>query len=36
MEEEKKVSQETKVKLQEANPYSKIKETNDAETEAFA
>ena len=36
MEEEKKVSQETKVKLQEANPYSKVRDTDDAETEAFA
>jgi hypothetical protein len=37
MEKEKeKVSQETKVKMPEANPYSKIRETDDAETEAFA
>jgi len=36
MEEEKKVSEETKVKLQEANPYSKTREEDDAETEAFA
>ena len=36
MEEEKKVSEETKVKVQEANPYSKVRETDDAETEAFA
>jgi len=36
MEEEKKVSQETKVKLQEANPYSKVRDTDDAEVEAFA
>ena len=36
MEEEKKVSEETKVKLQEANPYSKVRDTDDAETEAFA
>ena len=36
MEEEKKVSEETKVKVQEANPYSKIRDTDDAETEAFA
>jgi len=33
MEEEKKVSEETKVKLQEANPYSKTREEDDAETE---
>ena len=36
MEEEKKVSGETKVKMPEANPYSKVRETDDAETEAFA
>ena len=36
MEEEKKVSEETKVKLQEANPYSKNREEDDPETEAFA
>ena len=36
MEEEKKVSEETKVKVPEANPYSKVRETDDAETEAFA
>ena len=36
MEEEKKVSKETKVKMPEANPYSKVRETDDAETEAFA
>ena len=36
MEEENKVSEETKVKLQEANPYSKIRDTDDAETDAFA
>ena len=36
MEEEKKVSEETKVKMPEANPYSKVRETDDAETEAFA
>ena len=36
MEEEKKVSEETKVKMPEANPYSKVKKTDDAETEAFA
>ena len=36
MEEEKKVSEETKVKMPNANPYSKIKEEDDAETEAFA
>ena len=36
MEEENKVSEETKVKVQEANPYSKVRDTDDAETEAFA
>ena len=36
MEEEKKVSEETKVKVQKANPYSKVRDTDDAETEAFA
>ena len=36
MEEEKKVSKETKVKMPEANPYSKVKNNDDAETEAFA
>jgi len=36
MEEDKKVSEETKVKLQEANPYSKNREEDDPETEAFA
>ena len=36
MEKEKKVSEETKVKVPEANPYSKVRETDDAETEAFA
>ena len=36
MEEEKKVSKETKVKMPESNPYSKVRETDDAETEAFA
>ena len=36
MEEEKKVSEETKVKMPEANPYSKTKNIDDAETEAFA
>ena len=36
MEEEKKVSEETKVKMPNANPYSKIKEEDDAETEALA
>ena len=36
MEEDKKVSEETKIKLQEANPYSKVRETDDAEVEAFA
>jgi hypothetical protein len=36
MEEEKKVSKETKVKILKANPYSKVRETDDAETEAFA
>jgi len=33
MEEEKKVSEETKVKVQEANPYSKVRDTDDAEIE---
>ena len=36
MEEEKKVSEETKVKVPEANPYSKVRDIDDAETEAFA
>jgi hypothetical protein len=36
MEEEKKVSEETKVEIPNANPYSKIREQDDAETEAFA
>ena len=36
MEEEKNVSEETKVNIQEANPYSKNREEDDAETEAFA
>ena len=36
MEEDKKVSEETKVKLQEANPYNKVRDNNDAEVEAFA
>jgi len=36
MEEEKKVSEETQVKVPEANPYSKVRDTDDAETEAFA
>jgi len=36
MEEEKKVSEETKVKVPEANPYSKVRDNDDAETEAFA
>ena len=36
MEEDKKVSEETKVKLPNANPYSKVREEDDAETEAFA
>ena len=36
MEEEKKVSEETKVKTPNANPYSKVRDTDDAETEAFA
>ena len=35
MEEEKKVSEETKVKMPKANPYNKVRE-DDAETEAFA
>ena len=36
MEEDNKVSEETKVKLSNANPYSKVREEDDAETEAFA
>jgi len=36
MEEEKKVSEETKPTIPNANPYSKIREKDDAETEAFA
>ena len=36
MEEEKKVSEETKVSIPDANPYSKVKDADDAETEAFA
>ena len=36
MEEEKKVSEETKVKAQQANPYKKNREENDPEVEAFA
>ena len=36
MEEEKKVSEETKAKIPNVNPYSKIREKDDAETEAFA
>ncbi len=36
MEEEKKVSEETKSIMQNANPYSKVRDTDDAETEAFA
>jgi len=36
MEEDSKVSEETKVKLPNANPYSKVREEDDAETEAFA
>jgi len=36
MEEEKKVSEETKAEIPNANPYSKIREEDDAETEAFA
>ena len=36
MEEEKKVSEETKAIMQKANPYSKVREEDDAETEAFA
>ena len=36
MEEEKKVSEETKVKMPNANPYSKVREEDDAETDAFA
>ena len=33
MEEEKKVSEETKVSIPNVNPYSKIREEDDAETE---
>ena len=36
MEEEKKVSEETKVEIPNANPYSKVREEDDAEVEAFA
>jgi hypothetical protein len=36
MEEEKKVSEETKASTPNTNPYSKIREEDDAETEAFA
>jgi len=36
MEEDNKVSEETKVKLPNTNPYSKVREEDDAETEAFA
>ena len=36
MEEENRVSEETKVKLQEANPYNKVRDNDDAEVEAFA
>jgi len=36
MEENNKVSEETKVKLPNTNPYSKVREEDDAETEAFA
>jgi hypothetical protein len=36
MEEDKKVSEETKTSIPNANPYSKIREKDDAETEAFA
>ena len=36
MEEEKKVSEETKASIPNTNPYSKIREEDDAETEAFA
>ena len=36
MEEDKKVSEETKIKLQDANPYSKVREEDDPETDAFA
>ena len=36
MEEEKKVSEETKASIPNANPYSKVREEDDAETEAFA
>ena len=33
MEEEKKVSEETKANMQRATPYSKLREEDDAETE---
>ena len=36
MEEDKKVSEETKVKVPEANPYNKVRDNDDAEVEAFA
>ena len=36
MEEEKKVSEETKASIPNVNPYSKIREEDDAEVEAFA
>ena len=36
MEQENKVSEETKVKLQEANPYKKNRGEDDPEVEAFA
>ena len=36
MEEDKKVSEETKVEIPNANPYSKVREEDDAEVEAFA
>jgi hypothetical protein len=36
MEEEKKVSEEIKVEIPNANPYSKVREEDDAEVEAFA
>ena len=36
MEEDKKVSEETKTRIPNANPYSKIREKDAAETEAFA
>ena len=36
MEEDKKVSEETKTEIPNANPYNKNRQEDDAETEAFA